>query len=189
MIITLDLCFFERCLQIFFVLFNLSIQAKMCIYSFFCFCGQAAELSILVYLQLQKQFRWQIPTIPDLVELESKHVKAMVFFAPWSAVRCDPMVLNGSQSVSFGQCANETRISFLGFLVTMQLQPSIKIRNRRETSEKSLGTRDKWDKRFVSLFSILLSGFISRIPNVISTMSEYSKAQEIRFGWVMVGFR
>ena len=32
---------------------------------------------------------------------------------------------------------------FLGFLVTMQLQPSIKIRNRRETSEKSLGTRDK----------------------------------------------
>ena len=157
-------------------------------FSIFGLCGQT-ELSILVYLQLQKQFRWQIPTIPDLVELESKHVKAMVFFAPWSAVRCDPMVLNGSQSVSFGQCANETRISFLGFLVTMQLQPSIKIRNRRETSEKSLGTRDKWDKRFVSLFSILLSGFISRIPNVISTMSEYSKAQEIRFGWVMVGFR
>ena len=153
-------------------------------FSIFGLCGQT-ELSILVYLQLQKQFRWQIPTIPDLVELESKHVKAMVFFA----VRCDPMVLNGSQSVSFGQCANETRISFLGFLVTMQLQPSIKIRNRRETSEKSLGTRDKWDKRFVSLFSILLSGFISRIPNVISTMSEYSKAQEIRFGWVMVGFR
>lgn len=112
-------------------------KPKCAIIPFFCFCGQAAELSILVYLQLQKQFRWQIPTIPDLVELESKHVKAMVFFAPWSAP------FDGVKWIailSFGQCANKTRILFWDFLVTMQLQPSIKIRNRRETSEKSLGT-------------------------------------------------
>ena len=96
----------------FFVLFNLSIQAKMCHYSFFCFCGQAAELSILVYLQLQKQFRWQIPTIPDLVELEREHVKAaMVFFAPWFAPSDG---VKWIAILSFGQCANKTRIIFWG---------------------------------------------------------------------------
>ena len=112
-------------------------------FSIFGFCGQA-ELSILVYLQLQKQFRWQIPTIPDLVELESKHVKAMVFFAPWSAVRCDPMVLNGSQSVSFGQCANENQDKFFGFL-GYQATSTI------HQDKKSLGDiwKVSWDTRQV----------------------------------------
>ena len=103
MIITLDLCFFERCLQIFLCPFQP-------FFSIFGLCGQT-ELSILVYLQLQKQFRWQIPTIPDLVELESKHVKAMVFFAPWSAPSDG---VKWIAILSFGQCANKTRILFWG---------------------------------------------------------------------------